>query len=78
MFQAQLLEMIAKERYKDSLRQAEKDHLALLASAGEGHHHWHRRALALIGGKLTEWGNGLEKHQGDGATSTLEIASDAR
>lgn len=78
MFQAQLLGMIAEERYKDSLRQAEGDRLARLASASEGRHPWHRRALAFIGNTLIKGGNRLQKHYGDRATSTLQIASDAR
>ncbi len=78
MFQAQLLGMIAEERYKDSRRQAERDRLARLASASEEHHQRNSRALALIRGKLAEWSNGLQKRQGDKVTDTLQIASDAR
>ncbi len=71
MFQAQLLGMLAEERYKDSRRQAERDRLARLASASEERYRRNNRALALIRGKLSEWSNGLQKRHGARVTDTL-------
>ncbi len=78
MFQTQLYELVAGERHKDLLREAENDRLVDMASTIGGQHHWHYRALAFIGSRLIAWGNRLQKHYDDRATSTLQIACDER
>ena len=51
--------------YEEALRQAEKDRLIRLLRVGrKGGKRRHHRALRWLGGRLVDWGQGLQKRYG--------------
>nr|MBC7244732.1 hypothetical protein [Chloroflexota bacterium] len=57
--------LVQQERYKDALREAEKERLvrqALVRLAMDRHFHW--RALTWLGSQLVAWGYRLQQRYG--------------
>jgi hypothetical protein len=69
--------LVAREHYKDLLREAEQERLARQAMAGgESDPHLYCRMLAWLGRRLVNWGLRLQKRYG--ALDVPSIASNSR
>ena len=67
--------MERQERYKDFLREAERDRLVHQVLAGrERHDQFYRPALAWLGCRLVEWGKSLQQRYGDTSRAPRLVA----
>ena len=64
-----------QERYKDFIREAERDRLVQQALAGrERRDNFYRRALAWLGCRLVEWGKSLQRRYGNASLASQLMA----
>ena len=57
------------ERYKDRLREAEKEQLfRQMLSGRERRHRWHHRVATWLGSRLVTWGHHLKERYGAAVT----------
>ncbi len=54
-------ELLAMERVREALRQAEHERLVRLALAAHRVQPWYASMLASLGGRLTAWGSELQR-----------------
>ena len=65
-------DLLMQQLYREeSIRQAEKERLLrrILAERPSGNRH-HHRALRWLGGRLVDWGQGLQKRYGTATTAS--------
>ncbi len=64
-----------RERYKDFLREAERDRLVQRVLAGrERPDRFYRSALVWLGCRLVEWGKSLQQRYGNAAMASQLVA----
>lgn len=72
-----LIDLIAKERYKDLLWEAEQERLIQAAGLRQpGYRRVHRKLAGWIGAQMVRWGSKLQSYGTTPSPCCLQVASE--